>query len=183
MQSVSISKIDSLNAATPADFVQALGSLYEHSPWVPERAAALRPFTSVRALHDAMVSCARDASRDEQIALVRAHPELAGKEAVGGVLTAASASEQGRLGLDRLNHDEFERLAELNRRYQAAFGFPCIIALRLHQTRDSVLAEFERRLKNDRETELYLALAQIEQIVRGRLAALFGVASEELRPS
>ncbi len=172
-QPVSQTELHRLNVASQAEFVAAFGSLYENSPWVAVRAAALRPFASLQDLQDAMTGCVSEASADEQIALIRAHPELAGKEAIGGTLTAASTSEQGRLEFDRLNEEEFARLAELNRRYHEAFGFPCIIALRLHQTRDTVFAEFEQRLQNGREAEIALALAQIEQIVRGRLAAVF----------
>ena len=176
----SVAKLQSLNVASDAEFIAVLGSLYENSAWVADRAAPLRPFMSMRALHDAMIKGVREASADEKIALLRAHPELAGKEAIGGTLTPASASEQSRLGLDRLDHEELARLTELNRRYRRSFDFPCIIALRWHQTRDSVFASFEERLGNGRETEIENSLAQIEQIVRGRLATVFNVAKGRL---
>jgi chitin deacetylase len=160
------------NRAGRAAFVAALGQVFEHSPWVAERAHAARPFASVAALHQAMLQAARAATRTEQLALIRAHPELAGREAAAGTLTADSATEQGRLGINALSRPEFERIRELNRRYSEKFGFPCIIALRLHADRASVLAEFERRLANDAEAEIENALAQIGHITRGRLDKL-----------
>jgi len=143
--------------------------VFEHSPWVAERAWARGPFRSVEALHRAMLQVVQEATPQEQLALVRAHPELAGAEAKDGSLTADSSSEQSRLGFDRLTKDEFTRMGELNRRYREKFGFPCIVALRLHATRDSVIAEMARRLANDGETELRNALEQIGHITRGRL--------------
>lgn len=174
------SELERLNACSAADFVAALGGIYEHSPWVAERTAGSRPFRTGRLLHDTMQGVVQSASPEEQLALIRAHPELAGREAVAGILTQASASEQGRLGLDRLSRSEFEHLAELNRRYRDTFAFPCIIALRLHPTRESVLAEFERRISNSRERELATALEQIGHIARGRLAQALGVAGGRL---
>lgn len=163
-----------INAATHADFVATLGDLFEHSPWVAERVAGRRPFSAARDLFTAMTAQVRAASEGEQMALIKAHPELAGREAVDGTLTADSTSEQGRLGINRLGADEFERLGDLNARYTKQFGFPCIIALRLHPSRDSVFAAFEKRLGNPRSAEIETALAQIDQIARGRLAARMG---------
>jgi OHCU decarboxylase len=154
-------------------FVARLGGVFERSPWVAERAWEKRPFASVDALHAAMLEAVSQASTEEQVALVRAHPELSGREAKAGTLTAESSGEQGRLGFTSLGRDEFLRMGELNRRYGAKFGFPCIVALRLHANRASVMAEMERRLGNNAETELANALEQIGHIARGRLAALF----------
>lgn len=116
-----------------------------------------------------MMRAVEQASREEKLALVRAHPELAGGES----LTLDSSSEQGRLGFHRdkggLSREELERMRSLNRRYHEKFGFPCIVALRLHADRGSVMAEMERRLANDGETELGNALEQIGHITRGRL--------------
>ena len=147
--------------------------VFEHSPWVAERAWRKAPFASRQALHEAMMAEVERASRDEQLALVRAHPELAGREAVAGTLTASSAGEQGRLGFDRLSHEEYERMRELNRHYREKFGFPCIVALRLHASRDSVMEEMQRRLKNDMNTEIRNALEQIGHITRGRVEKLW----------
>jgi chitin deacetylase len=166
--------LEAINGADCAGFVVLLGAVFEHSPWVAERAWRKRPFCSFDALHGAMLDAVRSASRKEQLGLVCAHPELAGREAVAGELTADSTSEQGRLGFTALGRAELERIAELNRAYRAKFGFPCIVALRLHADRTSVLAEMERRLGNDAKTELGNALAQIGHITRGRLEKLMG---------
>ena len=119
-----------------------------------------------------MQTVVSQAGADEQLALIRAHPELAGREAVQGAMTADSTSEQGRLGLTALPRAEFERVTQLNRAYREKFGFPCIVALKLHDSRDTVLAEMARRLANDQETEMTNALAQIGHITRARLAKL-----------
>lgn len=157
-----------------AAFERELGAVFEHSPWVAERACEARPFATADALHAAMMAAVRAATRAEQLALVRAHPELAGAEARAGTLTAHSTGEQARLGFNALSRQEFARIGELNRRYRNKFGFPCIIALRLHATRASVLDEMERRLGNDGETELGAALEQIGHITRGRLGKMLG---------
>ena len=146
--------------------------VFEHSPWVAERAWPRGPFDSVDALHAAMMDVVRAASREEQLALVRAHPELAGSEAREGALTADSSSEQGRLGFTALSKKELLEMADLNRRYREKFGFPCIVALRLHRDRAGVVAEMERRLGSDAATELGNALEQIGHITRGRLEKL-----------
>jgi 2-oxo-4-hydroxy-4-carboxy-5-ureidoimidazoline decarboxylase len=164
--SVTLSQINRLDQA---DFVGHLGAVFEHSPWVAEDAWKGRPFHSVEALHGAMMHAVEQASRARQLALVRAHPELAGAEAKEGTLTVDSSSEQGRLGFTRLTKDELNSMAQLNRRYRERHGFPCIVALRVHATRDSVIAEMERRAANESETELKNALEQIGHITRGRL--------------
>jgi OHCU decarboxylase len=162
-----------INAAPLSAFVARLGDVFEHSPWVAERVWPRRPFHSVDSLHQAMMQAVSQAKRDEQLALVRAHPELAGAEAKEGTLTVDSSSEQGRLGFTALSRDEWVQMAELNRRYREKFGFPCIVALRLHATRSSVVAEMQRRAGNDSEIELKNALEQIGHITRGRLDKIF----------
>jgi len=149
-------------------FVSALGGVFERSPWVAERAFARRPFADTAALHAAMVDTVRAASRDEQLALLRAHPELAGKAADAGTLTADSASEQKGAGLVNLSADEKQRIARLNAEYRARFGFPFIIAVRNH-TRAGIFAELERRLRNDAAAELAACLEQVYEIARFRL--------------
>jgi len=146
--------------------------VFERSPWVAERAWRRGPFASKDALHAAMMQAVREATREEQLALIRAHPELAGAEAVEGRMTPASTGEQGRLGFDRLSPGDFERMKRLNGEYRKRFGFPCIVALKLHPTRDSVMAEMERRLANGAEAEVATALEQIGHIARGRLDKL-----------
>ena len=174
------SELVRLNEISVADFVIALGGLFEHSPWVAERAAVLRPFKTARQLHDAMVAGVRSADEAQQLKLIRAHPELAGKEAAAGTLTDASTSEQNRLGLTRLDAPTFNRLADLNARYRDTFGFPCIIALRQHATVSSVLADFEHRLNSSRTLEIDRALDEISVITRGRLAQYLGLPGDLL---
>jgi len=149
------------------------GPVFEHSPWVAERAWRRKerfgPFASADELHRAMMRAVDEASREEKLALVRAHPELAGGEA----LTVDSTSEQARLGFNRLSPEELETMNGLNRRYREKFGFPCIVALRLHANRESVMREMERRLGNNAGTELAAALEQIGHITRGRLEKLW----------
>jgi chitin deacetylase len=127
-------------------------------------------------LEEAAIRIGRGASRGdegEKLALVRAHPELAGAEASEGALTVDSSSEQARLGFLQLTREELEAMARLNRRYRERHAFPCIVALRLHASRASVVAEMERRLTNDSSTEMSNALEQIGHITRGRLAGIF----------
>jgi 2-oxo-4-hydroxy-4-carboxy-5-ureidoimidazoline decarboxylase len=161
-----------LNAMPQHEFRATLGEVFEHSPWVAERAWARRPFGSVDALHNAMLDAVRTAPAEKQLALIRAHPELAGREAAAATLTADSTSEQGRLGFTALTRAELDRVARANRAYREKFGFPCIVALRLHGTRDTVIAEMERRVDNDRIAEIAAALEQIGHIARGRLDKL-----------
>ena len=121
-----------------------------------------------------MMAAVHAASRDEQLALIRAHPELAGREAKAGTLTVDSTSEQGRLGFLALSAPEFSAMQNLNRTYCEKFGFPCIVALRLHASRQGVMDEMNRRASNDVETEIRNALEQIGHITRGRLDKLWG---------
>ncbi|MBV8824431.1 MAG: 2-oxo-4-hydroxy-4-carboxy-5-ureidoimidazoline decarboxylase [Hyphomicrobiales bacterium] len=159
-----------INAMPAAQFVAVLGEVFEHAPWVAERAAAGRPYPTVAALHAALMQAVHDAPTGTQFAFVRGHPELGGKLARAGAMTEASKSEQGGLGLDRLSDEEFARFERLNAAYRERFGFPFIICVRRH-TRASILAEFERRLKNDPAAELATALAEIGHITRLRLDA------------
>jgi 2-oxo-4-hydroxy-4-carboxy-5-ureidoimidazoline decarboxylase len=142
-----------------------MSALFEHSPWVEERADA-RPSSGER--HADLMAVVRDAAPEEQLALIRAHPELAGKAAVDGSLTQASAAEQASAGLDRLSQAEFDRFHALNGAYREKFGFPFIICVRLTD-KAGILAAMERRLANDRETEIAAALREIGEIVRLRL--------------
>lgn len=140
-------------------------ALFEHSPWVEARADA-RPSSGDR--HADLMAVLYDATPEEQLALIRAHPELAGKAAVDGTLTDASAAEQASAGLDRLTQAEYDRFHALNAAYRKRFGFPFIICVRLTD-RAGILAAMERRLGNDRDAEIAGALAQIGEIVRLRL--------------
>ncbi len=161
-----------LNALDHATFMARIGSVFEHSPWVADRAWAARPFDGVDGLHQAMMRVVQAASADEQLALLRAHPDLAGKAARAGTLTADSSQEQAGVGLDRLSEAEYVRFDRLNTAYRETFGFPFIVAVKRH-TKDSILAAYETRLKNDRATEIKTALAEVGLITRFRLEALF----------
>ena len=165
-------RLEEANALDEREFVARFGGVFEHSPWVAQRVWKMRPFRTAEALHEAMMEAVVQANNDERLALVRAHPELAGAEAKEGTLTADSSSEQGRLGFLRLTSEEFQEMARLNQRYRERHGFPCIVALRLHATRASVLKEMERRASNDSIIELAKALEQIAHITRGRLASV-----------
>lgn len=162
--------LDALNAGNQADFVAALGGIFEHSPWIAERAFAARPFGAVAELHEAMMAALGRANLEEKLALIRAHPELGSKVARAGAMAAASRQEQGALGLDRLSEADFQAFQTLNDAYAKRFSFPFIIAAARH-TRGSILAQFSRRTANDRETELAAALAEIGHITRLRLVA------------
>jgi len=165
-------RLSELNGLDLQNFTARLGTVFEHSPWIAEAAAARRPFASADALHAAMMDAVRAAAPAAQLALIRAHPELAGREAGAGALTADSTSEQARLGFNALSREEFERMAGINRRYREKFGFPCIVALKLHRTRGTVIAEMERRIGGARAAEIAAALEQIGHIARGRLERL-----------
>jgi len=140
-------------------------ALFEHSPWVEARADA-RPSSGDRWAD--LMTVVRDATADEQLALIRAHPELAGKAAIDGTLTAASAAEQASAGLDRMTPDEYVRFHDLNAAYRAKFDFPFIICVRLTD-KAGILAAMEARLANDRDSEIAAAIEQIGEIVRLRL--------------
>ena len=149
-------------------FVERYGALFEHSPWVVERAAERLPLPD---LHAGLMQVVHDATPEEQLALIRAHPELAGKAAVDGSLTEASAAEQASAGLDRLSQAEFEHFHALNAAYREKFGFPFIICVR-RTDKAGILAAMGRRLANDRDTEIAAALDEIGEIVRLRLEAI-----------
>ena len=174
--------IEQLNAATPAEFVALLDGTYEHSPWIAERAAALRPFASLAGLKHALVGVVRDAGLAPQLALIRAHPELAGKAMVSKTLTAESTNEQGRAGLTDCTPEEFARLQQLNADYNAKFGFPFILAVRgprgLGLGRHEIIATFARRLGNPVDFERDECLRNIHRIAEIRLNDKFGVSPE-----
>ena len=172
-----------LNAATQAEFTTAMQGVYEHSPWVPARAWSARPFATLAALKHAMVQAVRQASRDEQLALIRAHPELAGKAAVDGALTAESTHEQARAGLAHCTPEEFARINTLNADYGARFGWPFILAVRGPRgtglSRAQIIATLARRIDNPEEFEFAEALRQIHRIAELRLNDKFGFMPEQ----
>ena len=162
-----------LNALSDAEFVALLGGIYEHSDWVPARVLKQRPFPAAENLRLALRAAVEGSSDGEKLALILAHPDLAGKLARSGALTEASTREQAGLGLDRLDDAQYEAFSERNRRYRDAFGFPFIICARL-TTKAGVLEAFDRRLGNSRDEEIEAALVQIHEIARLRLADLIG---------
>jgi 2-oxo-4-hydroxy-4-carboxy-5-ureidoimidazoline decarboxylase len=157
-----------LNKASEQDFAAALGSVFEHSPWVAERAAAKRPFSSGLALLDAMKAVVKSASRDEQLALLRAHPDLAGKAARAGTLTKESSAEQASAGLDQLSEREFKSFQGFNANYQKKHSMPFIICVRRH-TKDSILKQFAKRIDNSAAQEFETALDEVFRIAALRL--------------
>jgi len=161
--------LEELNAASRAELMAAVGDIFEHASWVAERAYAARPFASIGALHEAMMHAVRAASREEQLAFLRGHPELGGKVARAGAMTADSKAEQGGLGLDRLSEKDFARFARANAAYAHKFGFPFIVCVRRHASAESILSTFEQRVGNDAETEFTAALTEIGHITRLRL--------------
>jgi OHCU decarboxylase len=152
-------------------FVAALGDLFEHSPWVARDAFDRRPFATLADLHGALEAAMRAAPRERQVALIRAHPELAGREARAGELTEASTSEQARAGLDRLTAAELRELEALNRDYRSRFGFPLVICVREH-TKESILASGRARLGHTAGAEVATALGEIAKIADLRLRDL-----------
>ncbi len=160
--------VGDLNDGDLSGFVDALGAIFERSPWIAERAWNRRPFGTADDVMNAMLSVIESASDDEKIALIRAHPDLAGKAARAGTLTEHSTVEQAGVGLDRLSDEEFDRFHRLNDAYNSRFGFPFVVAVRGH-TRETILAAFETRLKNDQPAEMAEALRNIGLIARFRL--------------
>jgi N-carbamoyl-L-amino-acid hydrolase len=171
--------LDRLNAASRDDFTALLDGTYEHSPWIAAQAAEARPFRSLAALKRALVEVVRKSPREQQLALVRAHPELAGKAMVAKSLTAESTHEQGRAGLTDCTPDEFARIQQLNADYNAKFGWPFILAVRgprgLGLDRRQIIATFERRLAGHPDYELAECLRNIHRIAELRLDDKFGV--------
>jgi len=162
-----------LNAMTVAEFVSALSGVFEHSDWVAARAAAHRPFDSVPQLLEALQRVVARAGEAEQLALISAHPALRARSVHSPALTAASASEQRRAGLEGCTPAEAARLAELSSAYQRRFGFPFILAVRGHDPA-SIIARCESRLMREWADEFASALNEIGRIAGFRLADRIG---------
>ena len=171
--------LDQLNTAPSAWLLQQLGGLYEHSPWIAEQALQRRPFVSLAQFKHAMAQVVTAASREAHLALVRAHPELAGRAMVSQALTAESTGEQSRAGLSECSPQEFDRLQQLNSAYNERFGPPFIVAARGPRgdglSRQQIIATFERRLHNPVNTELCECLRNIHRIAEIRLDDKFGI--------
>ncbi|MEO7243958.1 MAG: 2-oxo-4-hydroxy-4-carboxy-5-ureidoimidazoline decarboxylase [Rubrivivax sp.] len=170
--------LDTLNAADQTAFTAALDGVYEHSPWIAERAWSARPFASLVQLKLALAAVVREAGLDAQLALIRAHPELAGKAMVARTLTAESTQEQGKAGLTECTPDEFALIHRLNADYNARHGFPFILAVRGPRgtglEKAEIIATFERRLHNPTDFERAECLRNIHRIAEIRLDDKFG---------
>lgn len=160
--------LHAVNALDREAFMARLGFLFEDSPSIVARAWDLRPFESLDDLHTKLCSVMYAASPDEQIALIRAHPDLVGRAALTGTLAPTSTREQAAAGLDRLTPDEIGTFKRLNRAYAERFGFPFVICARENK-KESILAGFEQRLGHSREQEIATALGEIAKIARLRL--------------
>lgn len=174
--------LDELNRASTGEAARMLDGLYEHTPWIAAAALGARPFSSVEELRGAMVRILAAATPEQQLALIRAHPELAGKAMVARTLTSESTSDQAAAGLTACTPQEFVRIQQLNADYNAKFGFPFILCVGQGSgmTRQAIIDVFARRLEHDVQAERAEALRQINRIATLRLAAKFGVPPSEL---
>ena len=168
------------SAMSKSDFVNTFGGIYEHSSWVAEGVFN----DGLRARHDdvdglaaAMAHVVDAASHQKKLALINAHPDLAGKAAVAGTLTAESTEEQASAGIDQCNAEEFARFQSFNEKYRRRFGFTFVMAVR-NSNRAAILAGYEERLRNDANTEFNRAIAEIHKIAGFRLAALAEASDE-----
>jgi len=159
--------LNEVNDLSREEFVRAVGPVFEHSPWIAEAAAALRPFPNRSALHSTLCAIVQNGGADKQLALIRAHPDLVGRV----VLTAESNREQTAAGLMQLTPDEVALFDRYNTEYKSRFGFPFIICARKNK-KEAILGAFPVRLKNSRDAEICTALNQIFQIAELRLADL-----------
>ena len=146
------------------EFTAFLGEIWEETPEIAQKSWHSRPFADLEALYRAMVAVVEEMSEAEQLALIKAHPDLGSKTK----MAEASVQEQAGVGLDRLSESEYQRFQSLNQAYKDKFDFPFIIAVK-HHTKQSILEAFETRLKNDQESERQQALAEISEIARLRL--------------
>jgi 2-oxo-4-hydroxy-4-carboxy-5-ureidoimidazoline decarboxylase len=170
-------RLEQLNSANTDDFVAALASIYEHSPWVAAAVAVLRPFESLASLNAAMAATVRAAPPAQRLALIELHPDLAGRAARTGDITTESKSEQGGAGLDRLSDTEYALFQRLSDTYRQTFHIPFIVCVRRH-TKESILRQYERRLQNTRQAELEAALNEIFRIAALRLSDRVKAADE-----
>ncbi|HSY74614.1 MAG TPA: 2-oxo-4-hydroxy-4-carboxy-5-ureidoimidazoline decarboxylase [Dongiaceae bacterium] len=160
-----------LNSLSREEFTRIVGPVFEHSPWIAEVAFAKKPFADLKNLYRALCETVKNSGEEEQLALIRAHPNLVGKFALTGQLTKESTNEQASAGLNRLSPEEIDLFQKQNAAYKNKFGFPFIICARLNK-KVAILAGFERRLKNSREEEIKTALEEIFKIAELRLRDL-----------
>lgn len=165
--------LSQLNAASCEQFESLLADIFEHSSWIPERASDCRPFESLGKLHSSLVEVVEMASTEEQLGLLRAHPELAGKAAQQGELTELSSGEQQQVGMNALSEAELIEVGQLNAQYREKFGFPFIIAV-LDNSKEDIFRKWRQRINNDLVTETSACLDQVYLIAKLRLTALTG---------
>lgn len=171
MMNISPMPINTVNALDQARFIELLGGIFEHSPWIAEQVFDAVPFANVAELHTKMVQLVEQGGMAKQLALICAHPELTGKINLRDQLTEHSKSEQSGAGLNQCSTEEYADLINLNTAYTEKFGFPFILAVKGHD-RQSIIANFRLRLKNTREAEFKECLGQIYRIAGFRLAAV-----------
>jgi OHCU decarboxylase len=163
--------ISQLNILDQGEFIRIIGPMFENSPWIAEAAWSRRPFETVEQLHAALCGIVRSAHHEQQLALIRAHPDLVGRAALAGTLTRESKGEQASAGLNTLSPAEIELFQKQNAAYRAKFSFPFVICARLNK-KDAILAGFEQRLKNSCAQEVQTALEEIFKIAELRLKDL-----------
>ncbi len=170
--------LQELNVLNESEFVTLIGPIFEASPWIAKRTWPNRPFHDLDSLHGSLGQSMHKAKKEEKLALIRAHPDLAGRAARQGSLTPESTAEQAGAGLDRLTDQEIASFSRMNQEYRARFGFPFVVCVGEH-TKESILASFAARLENDRERETETALAEVCKIARLRLYDLVATPAEE----
>jgi 2-oxo-4-hydroxy-4-carboxy-5-ureidoimidazoline decarboxylase len=163
--------LSQLNSLSLTEFVRVIGPVYEHSPWIAEATWDKRPFAGMEQLHEALCRTVKEAAEEKQEQLIRAHPDLVGRAALAGTLTAESNREQASAGLGQLSAEEIGLFQKNNQAYREKFGFPFVICARLNK-KDAILKGFEVRLKNSRKQEIKAALEEIGKIARLRLQDL-----------
>jgi 2-oxo-4-hydroxy-4-carboxy-5-ureidoimidazoline decarboxylase len=162
-----------LNSLSCDKFVRIIGPVFEGSPWIAGAAWQKRPFANLEELHRRLCEGVQNAGEEKQLALIRAHPDLVGRAALAGALTAASTAEQASAGLDRLTSEGIATFQTLNKAYHQKFGFPFVICARLNK-KDAILNGFRLRLKHSRQEELKAALEEISKIAYLRLQDIVG---------
>jgi 2-oxo-4-hydroxy-4-carboxy-5-ureidoimidazoline decarboxylase len=160
-----------INALSPDEFVMIVGPVFEHSPWIAEKAADKLPFKGILELHGALCKTVRESDQDQKLGLIRAHPDLVGRAALAGTLTKESTGEQASAGLDQLSPEEIELFQKRNAAYREKFNFPFVICARLNK-KEAILSGFEKRLQNSVEEEMQTALEEIFKIAELRLCDL-----------
>jgi len=170
--------LQELNVLNESEFVTLIGPIFEASPWIAKRTWPNRPFHDLDSLHGSLGQSMHKAKKEEKLALIRAHPDLAGRAARQGSLTPESTAEQAGAGLDQLTDEEIASFSLMNQEYRARFGFPFVVCVGEH-TKESILTSFAARLENTKERETETALAEVCKIARLRLYDLVVTPAEE----